>query len=102
MKMADLPSSVIHRIRDDADDEPAEASPIAKIGKGRAAQVLDALAKGNLTSDQIAERLQVDMKTANRLVGALARAGCIRWVGLAQRPPEVPLRTKKVKVWAKR
>ncbi len=102
MKMADLPSSVIHKIRDDADDEPAEASPIAKIGRNRTTQVLELLAESNMTSDQIAERLKLDMKSVNRIMGALARAGRIRCVGRALRPPENPLRTKRVKLWAAR
>ena len=98
MKMADLPSTVIHRIVDEPDEEAAKY-PTYKVGRGRTQAVLDALRGECLSTDQLIERSGLNHKDLSRVVSALVRSGHIRCVGLARRPKDHPSHVKTSKIW---
>lgn len=98
MKMADLPTSVRHRIADEPDVE-APKNPAYKVGRGRTQAVLDALRGECLSTDQLIERTGMNQKDMSRIVSALVRSGRIRSVGRALRPKDHPSHVKTSKIW---
>jgi hypothetical protein len=100
MKMADLPSTVVHRIKDDRDaDDPALDKPAPGV---RADLILETLKLRRLTPEQLAEAIGLDMKAMTPHLGRLVKDGRVYCCDKVDRDPPPPRGPRKIKVYTAR
>jgi len=98
MKMADLPSSVVHKILDDTDDDDPtvldQPPPSA-----RADMIVDVLRNRRLTPPQIAEMLGLDVPQILPALGRAVRDGDVVCCGKVDRDPPPARGPRKIKLF---